>query len=311
MKNKPFKSIEEQVALLERRGVVTDADTPHILLSEGYYSVVNGYKTPFLDKDASWQAADDRYLPGTTFDDIYSTFCFDRDLRELTFHYLLKVEALIRTVCIYTFSEAYQDNDSYLNRDNFATEQEYRDLRLVGYADNMDKLQKVFIAAREHPRNEAVEYYLKEYEMVPLWVLGCTLTFGNIEHFFNLMKRSEQTKICKRVQELAGPSSLQKKRLAPIKARRAIDILVKYRNICAHDERLYCAKVDRRNPVDYFGLVDYISKFVSFAEATELIKKIATLVESYQDRNKALAHLILNMGYLEYADKMLKLLQRG
>ena len=44
--DKPFKTIEEQVELLEARGVATDDDTPEVLLREGYYSVVNGYKAP-------------------------------------------------------------------------------------------------------------------------------------------------------------------------------------------------------------------------------------------------------------------------
>ena len=40
--DKPFKTVEEQVALLESRGMATDSNTPDILLREGYYSVVNG-----------------------------------------------------------------------------------------------------------------------------------------------------------------------------------------------------------------------------------------------------------------------------
>ncbi|WP_417295592.1 Abi family protein [Ellagibacter isourolithinifaciens] len=81
--DKPFKTIEEQVELLEARGVATDDDTPEVLLREGYYSVVNGYKAPFIDKEKSESAKDDRYLPGTSFADIYALFMFDRELRML------------------------------------------------------------------------------------------------------------------------------------------------------------------------------------------------------------------------------------
>ncbi len=44
--DKPFKTIEEQIELIESRGMMTDENTPGILLREGYYSVINGYKTP-------------------------------------------------------------------------------------------------------------------------------------------------------------------------------------------------------------------------------------------------------------------------
>lgn len=81
--DKPFKTIEEQVELLEARGVATDDDTPEVLLREGYYSVVNGYKAPFIDKEKTESAKDDRYLPGTSFTDIYALFMFDRELRML------------------------------------------------------------------------------------------------------------------------------------------------------------------------------------------------------------------------------------
>lgn len=79
--DRPFKTIQEQVALLESRGVQTDEKTPEILIREGYYSVVNGYKGPFIDAEASEASRDDRYLPGTTFADIYALFSFDRELR--------------------------------------------------------------------------------------------------------------------------------------------------------------------------------------------------------------------------------------
>ena len=46
--SKPFKTIEEQIALPNMRGVKTDSDTSTILLRESYYSIVNGYKEPFM-----------------------------------------------------------------------------------------------------------------------------------------------------------------------------------------------------------------------------------------------------------------------
>ena len=50
--DKPFKSIDEQIAILDSRGVETDSDTAAALMREGYYSIVNGYKDPFIDRDA-------------------------------------------------------------------------------------------------------------------------------------------------------------------------------------------------------------------------------------------------------------------
>ena len=80
--DKPFKSIDQQIELLESRGVATDGDSRSILMREGYYPIVNGYKAPFIDSVATKEAGDDRYRDGTRFSDMHELFLFDRDLRE-------------------------------------------------------------------------------------------------------------------------------------------------------------------------------------------------------------------------------------
>ena len=73
---KPFLTIQRQIELLEPRGVKTDDASGSILLREGYYSVVNGYKDPFIDRGATAAAGDDRYKEGITLTAIYDLFFF-------------------------------------------------------------------------------------------------------------------------------------------------------------------------------------------------------------------------------------------
>lgn len=95
MARKPFKTVEEQVAILESRGLFMPQDAACALLGEDYYCVVNGYKEPFLDKEASAEAGHDVYAEGTGFGDLYSLFLFDRDLRNLTFNIIVDVYAAL------------------------------------------------------------------------------------------------------------------------------------------------------------------------------------------------------------------------
>ena len=67
---KPFLTITEQVRLLESRGLSTDSSTAKVLMREGYYSIINGYKDPFIYSEATATAGDDRYLRGATFSDL-------------------------------------------------------------------------------------------------------------------------------------------------------------------------------------------------------------------------------------------------
>ena len=96
--NKSFRSIDDQIRILNARGVSTTPETHTILMREGYYAVVNGYKLPFIDVRASERAEDDRFLPDTSFDDVYALFRFDRDLRALVFRHVMTVEATMRSI---------------------------------------------------------------------------------------------------------------------------------------------------------------------------------------------------------------------
>lgn len=54
--------------------MTVDANTARILMSEGYYFIVNGYKDPFIDKVLSSEFNEDRYRRGASFSDLYSFF---------------------------------------------------------------------------------------------------------------------------------------------------------------------------------------------------------------------------------------------
>ena len=47
-------------------------------------------------------------------------------------------------------------------------------------------------------------HYREKYGAVPIWVLVNDLTFGNLEHFFNLMKPSEKAAVCKTISTSTG-----------------------------------------------------------------------------------------------------------
>lgn len=44
MTPKFFLSIDDHARLFKHRGLTVDANTVHILMGEGYHSIVNGYK---------------------------------------------------------------------------------------------------------------------------------------------------------------------------------------------------------------------------------------------------------------------------
>lgn len=297
---KEFKTIGQLVSLMETRGIETDAETPVALMSESYYAIINGYKTPFLDRDAMQRAADDRYLPGTRFKQIYDLFRFDRDLRTLTMGYLLRAESLLKTATVYAFCKRHPDPDDYLNRENYAGPSDmlvpkaFKGNKRKMHADWLAGLMKVLngklVTRPDTP--DYIRHYMESYGFVPLWVLQNNLTFGNMKHFYQLQRRGVQSGACKMVGEVTGHG----RAVTPLKILRSYEILSGFRNICAHGERLYCARV---KGAAYDTMLDYLRLVLPESDTDEMASEIGGLAGAYRGRIDPRA---LNAMYTDPSD---------
>lgn len=280
---KEFKTFAQLIELLESRGVATDAATVDCLRRESYYAVVNGYKAPFLDKNAGQSTSCDVFREGTSFKNIYDLFLFDRELRQLTFSYLARAEAVLKNAVVYSFCDQYRTSDAYLNRANYV---EPKDMLVPkAFRGNKKKQHSKRLAdlvnilkdklADEQRMRPFVRHYLNKYGAVPLWVLQNDLTFGNISHFYQLQKRGVQNTACK----LIGQTANRNQRLEPLVLLRVFQVLSGYRNICAHDERLYCAVVRGARFSDMYSL---LCRVLTDDETKAMLDDLGELVRAYQ-----------------------------
>ncbi len=293
---KPFKTIDEQIAILESRGLSVGETGYDILLAENYYSIINGYKEPFIDRDLSRSSNVEIYKEGTSIEDIYALFCFDRELRETCFCYLLRIEARVRSVLAYTFCEVHPETMAYLNENNYTKPDEYMPGKRY-YSDNLEKLIEGLKskAMYDQPCKPFIAHYRNDYGEVPLWVLVNDLTFGNISHFFDLLPRSIQNTICKRIVDLRH--SNEKIFLVPYDMRLILRSLVSFRNICAHDDRLYCAKVGQVKDIGFFQMLNSLNTLLPQIDVRELQRRIAVLVEEYSNKSKCVAKVLNENGF--------------
>lgn len=110
--NKPFKTYEEQTAILTYRNLkIPNKDRAISLLrSENYYNIINGYRVPFLfTKDP------ERYHPDAIFEHIELLYDFNNNLKGLLLPILIKIENTLKAVIAYNFAEKYGEY-SYLNK---------------------------------------------------------------------------------------------------------------------------------------------------------------------------------------------------
>ncbi|MEE1274738.1 MAG: Abi family protein [Olegusella sp.] len=282
---KEFKTVDELIELMRSRGIQVGGEASSAIRRESYCAIVNGYKGPFIDRAAMRSTSDDVYLEGTTFDQVYALFKFDRDLRCLTFEYLIRAEAIMKNTVAYAFCESFPEHDAYLERSNYAKAKDmlvppsYKGNRQDLYRDNMAVLMGILnrrVTPNKHMR-PFVRHYVDTYGDVPLWVLTNDLTFGNMAHFYQLQRRGVQNRACKLVLEANGNGG----RLEPQELLRCFEVLVSYRNLCAHDERLYCATDEGAR---YRDMISYLGKVLPAREVEACMTGVRRLIDGYSEK---------------------------
>lgn len=233
MAEKNYKSYRQQLSILRSRGMIIGKGSQgsramRILECENYYNVINGYKELFLAEKAT-AVSDEIYKNGTTFEEVYALYNFDRSIRNIYLKYLLKLENTFKTVIAHEFSALY-GHDNYLKIENFdnSTEKSISSsIKLIG-----DIQQEIARQMSKH--HQAVTHYMTEHGYIPLWVLVNVLTFGKIEYFFKNMKPSDKTAVAKQFG------------LQPDELSKYMHMLTLARNKCAHDERFFDIRFKER-----------------------------------------------------------------
>ena len=218
MATKTFSSFQDQVRWLkdEKQLIITDPEYAKETLKHiGYFPLMGGYKhlfrTPLTKK----------YKEGTTFEEIVALYEFDSELRELFFKYLLQIERHLRSLISYYFSEKYgESQNAYLNINSYNNSQ--RNHRTVS------KLISTLNRAASTTDYDYINYYRATYGNIPLWVLINVLTFGNLSKMYQVIPQSLQSKICKNF------TAINQKQMEQF-----LSVLTKFRNVCAHGERLF------------------------------------------------------------------------
>jgi len=220
---KPFLTYEQQLNKLknDKKLIVNDdAFAMEALKNIGYFALIGGYKTPFINPMTRI------YEYGTTFEDIHALYQFDSSLREVIFKYLCIVESRIRQLISYSFCSvhgelqtAYLSPSSYNNIPKNATDIR-KLINILNYHANIDI---------EHPY---LVHQRKVYKNVPLWCTIKSLTFGNTSKFYSLLPAKLQADISKEYKNVTE-GDLAK----------YLKLLTLFRNVCAHNERLYSFRI--------------------------------------------------------------------
>lgn len=244
---KPWKSLEEQLALLKVRGLQVDNDVAALnyLARIGYYRL-SGYWYPLreMDRVASVQqkkpVRKDIFVSDSHFEDIVRLYVFDKKLRLLALDALERIEMALRVDVAHLLGEkdpCAHENPECLHG-NFAKKR-------IGKGSNkgkthhqlwLDKYHSLLHRARREP---FVQHHNTRYSShLPVWVAIEVWDFGLLSRLFDGMKYADKNQIARKYGLDDGQALAQ--------WLRSLNFI---RNVSAHHSRLWNINVLELSPL--------------------------------------------------------------
>lgn len=210
---KEYKSNEELLNYLISKGVTIKNKELALEAIEKYtyYSIVNTYKEVFKNNDT--------YLDNVTFEEIYSLYDFDKNLKSIFLKYSLEIEQVIKSLIANTISEKYGVKN-YLEYDCFdqSVDKDYIDKIRLNIDEEISK---------NYGKHAAINHYKDSYGFIPPFVLVKIMTMGEISRYYGLLKQEDRQNVSKYFK-------ISDKLLKQI----LLNITL-VRNFSAHNNRLY------------------------------------------------------------------------
>mgnify|MGYP001558079525 FL=1 len=221
---KPPLSLEQQADLLLGRGMAGDRALIIERLRVVSYYRLSGYWYPFRERDPRNPARYlDSFRSGTTFEDVWARYVFDRRLRLLAMDAIERIEVSIRTQLANRHSRAhgafgYITDPATLPK--LAVDpRKYKDF-VVRVGEETERSRETFTS---HFRAKYGDVH-KEF---PVWMATEVMTFGTVLSFFKGVEQNLKREIAN---EFGVPDIVLESWLLTLNA---------IRNICAHHGRLW------------------------------------------------------------------------
>ena len=219
LSGKRFLTYDEQISFLSEQKQLLIEDQKYakqILFKIGSFALINGYKQIFKDLHTN------KFKLGVRFEDVYELYSFDHDLRSVFLKYILICEQTIKSSLSYHFCAIYGEHqEAYLDPANYLQAgKKIPNIRNV--------IKKISEQLNEKSNCSYIQHYIKKYQSVPFWILINVLTIGQVSKLYACQKGRVKIQVCKdfgtvRVNEVE----------------RMLSIMTKFRNVCAHNDRLF------------------------------------------------------------------------
>lgn len=212
------KSIEDQIVHLhEKHGLeIGDMERAKKILASVNYYRLSAYGIGLMDKET------DKYIPGTSIEQLYSLYQFDAKLRNILSAVIEPIEIRFRTAIAYLLAMQYGP-EGYRERSNFSSRHNKRlgDMH-ASFCKNLDH------EIQRQERKPFVQHHMRKYGgHFPIWAAIELCSFGMLSNLYSIMKREDKKAVAQRFHT------------KPIYMISWFASLIELRNICAHYDRIY------------------------------------------------------------------------
>ena len=186
--NKTPKTIDEQIQLLQSRGMEIDdiEQARHYLSHINYYRLA-GYWIPFEINHETHE-----FKTGTNFNQVISLYDFDRELRLIILDMIERIEVSFRTQLAY-FMAHYHGSHSYLDS-SLARRSQY-------WKDNLKSLKREISQSDEL----FIQHYQNKYTdppYPPVWSVCEIMSFGLLSRWFKNLRPMKTRKAISAIYQL-------------------------------------------------------------------------------------------------------------
>lgn len=213
MGDKEFKTIDEQIAILQSRGLRIGNETvaKEFLQRNNYYRV-SGYSLTLRRHDVFYKSA--------TFQNIIDIYEFDHKLRHILLKYIEIIEVAVKSAYSYEFTKIHGAT-GYLDDTFFTNKKRHQEI-----------IAKVELQKKTRLPHEAyLKHFVEElHQEVPLWAYVDLFTISDISFFYSISEPSLQKAV-------ADSFGLTKQ--GAVLLGRFMHSMTIIRNLCAHGSRLY------------------------------------------------------------------------
>ena len=290
---RPWKTFDEQLKLLESRGMlVTERDSSLSYLERiGYYRL-SAYWYPFrvfsFSQDSNTgkitSKATDVFAENTQFVNAVELYIFDKKLRLLVLDALERIEVSLRVDMAYLLGK--QDAFAHQNIHCFHKKFAHKNTRNPR-KNSFEVWQEKYSGLLSRSKEDFVKHYREKYDgNLPIWVAVEIWDFGAMSQLFSLMKVPDQSAIAVKY----GISDFR----VFASWLRSLNYL---RNLSAHHSRLWNRniidqpKLPEKGEVewcdDFIGKPDLIAKPFLLLAITRHLLKVVCPNTSWDERLKA------------------------